>query len=1028
MRKIYSLFLVMLMLPVLAMAADNLAISKEHNGSSYQNGSTETRILLPFSAINMPQDALTESDPGYDFSIGMWMKTTGIYTSNNPKVGVLFRFGTGDHMNTNGAIQAYQNSNGAITVGFANDNIGTNATVSAGTASLNEWHHFMMVFDSTNGVFKAYIDGVKTAENTTVSKFGYEYGDGVFQFFCQSYSGAYDEIQMYSAALSDADVAKAYINAKSVDNLASLFTFDEVKAGTTGQFASTAGSVEGATATYQNCKYQYYWAEGLAGIQSQTETTPTLIEGRELPAMDVTLYVMDGEGGTISVTDGENTYDGESAAEGVVVNTANVLTITATPEDGYQLIGIYAVDPVSGERTEIIGGTYTPTGDVILTALFTNTTHTLTVANTEEIPYTITRSGEAVTDFTALLSGAEYTLTLNVPETKMLNAVRLGDEELTANNGSYTFILDSDATLTIDARAKAQYTVTINQPEGGSVTVSNGSATIASGSQVYEGTTLTLSAASAPGYQFANYLINGAYYASTTITPTEDITVSAVFEEGIDYCEPTVSHGGSTASSSRQNITSLTVSDGTNSINITPSHSGTTHAIYQDKSDIVLVSESGKTITLNVTNAGNWMQTYIYADYDLNGLTNDDKVFSNYVNENTNNNSGGTFSFTLPEDLGSGIYRVRYKLDWADQGPCAVGQGNNDNGDYVIDFSIQIPKQVLAAERTVTVETENEAYGTVAITSPATEGNTVTTDEKTVTVKATPVEGMAFVNWTNSANEVVATTATYNYTGENDETLTAHFGYSVDYTVSTGGNAVFIANGLSFNTGAAFAIGTEVTITMTPQGAKTAILTINGSTVEFEGNTYSFTIENANVVIAVDFVDKVNRLNIITTGKGSVEMWQAADESNLNLPAGAQILNGAAIPATDETGYDNFVIFFIPEEGESLVSVSYTIGSLTKDLDLENDLFPMDSSFGESYKSDDTRVLEVPKADINDNFTITAMFTGDSQGIDEIGIDEANGPVEYYNLQGVRVASENLVPGFYIVRQGSKTAKVLIRK
>lgn len=59
---------------------------------------------------------------------------------------------------------------------------------------------------------------------------------------------------------------------------------------------------------------------------------------------------------------------------------------------------------------------------------------------------------------------------------------------------------------------------------------------------------------------------------------------------------------------------------------------------------------------------------------------------------------------------------------------------------------------------------------------------------------------------------------------------------------------------------------------------------------------------------------------------------------------------------------------------------------------------------------------------------LSAKIADKSKGIDEIGIDEANGPVEYYNLQGVRVASENLVPGFYIVRQGSKTAKVFIRK
>ena len=47
-------------------------------------------------------------------------------------------------------------------------------------------------------------------------------------------------------------------------------------------------------------------------------------------------------------------------------------------------------------------------------------------------------------------------------------------------------------------------------------------------------------------------------------------------------------------------------------------------------------------------------------------------------------------------------------------------------------------------------------------------------------------------------------------------------------------------------------------------------------------------------------------------------------------------------------------------------------------------------------------------------------------GINNIEIDAANGPIEYYNLQGIQVDTTNLVPGFYIVRQGDKTTKVLI--
>lgn len=1020
MRKIYSLFLVMLMLPVLAMAADNLAISK-----ALRTGATTTdyRAYVDPSILQPVVAGTAES-----YTIGSWVKIGALQSTSNLNDNMLiFGYGGREHCNDNGCWNIVVNSTGSMNVtGWGAQ--GAAGAINNSTFSIGEWHHVMVSYDSEAPSMTFYLDGVQIDQKAMNAKHEWFTSENPAIYFAGfGFNGLLDEAQIYNRALSAEDVAKAYRNASAVDGLVGLYTFDEVAAGTTSQYAnqSKQANASSLNMTWEKITGSQCWDNGIVYVISAgsvAEEAPTTEEGREIIAMDVTLYVMDGEGGTITVTDGENTYDGENAAEGVTVNTTNELTITATPEEGYELIGIYAVDPVSGTRTEIVDGKYTPTSDIIITALFTNTTHALTVANTEEIPYTITRSGETVTDLTALLSGAEYTLTLNVPDSKVLNAVLLDDEVLTANNGAYTFILDADATLTIDARAKAQYTVTINQPEGGSVTVSNGTATITSGNQVYEGTTLTLSAASEAGYQFVNFLINGAYYASNTITPTEDITVSAVFEEGIEYCEPTVSHGGTTASSARQNITSLIVSDGTNSIDITPTHSGSTHAIYQDKSGTVLVSEAGKTITLTVTNPGDWMQTYVYADFDMNGLTNDDKVFSNYVSENTNNASGGTFTFTIPADLGSGIYRVRYKLDWNDQGPCAVGQNNNDNGDYVIDFSIQIPKTTLEEARTVTVESENEAYGTVAITSPATEGNTVTTDEKTVTVKATPAEGMAFLNWTNSADEVVATTATYNYTGENDETLTAHFGYSVDYTVGAGGNAIVYADGTAIASGIVVVPGAEITININPNSGNEALVKLNGSYIQFEGNTYSFTAE-ANVTINIEFAEHVNHVEFIVSGNGRIEMFEGYDPDNEYLPYGSQLTNGAALPAFDQNVDDNltlYSVYFIPEDGESVLNANVTINGT------EYSGFELMEN-GE-YGGASSMFCYISKEDIDGDVVITASFTSDSQGIDEIGIDEANGPVEYYNLQGVRVASENLVPGFYIVRQGSKTAKVLIRK
>ena len=58
------------------------------------------------------------------------------------------------------------------------------------------------------------------------------------------------------------------------------------------------------------------------------------------------------------------------------------------------------------------------------------------------------------------------------------------------------------------------------------------------------------------------------------------------------------------------------------------------------------------------------------------------------------------------------------------------------------------------------------------------------------------------------------------------------------------------------------------------------------------------------------------------------------------------------------------------------------------------------------------------------------MYTsGKSTGIEDVIVEESaeDAPVEFYNLNGIRVSGENLAPGLYIRRQGNKATKVLVR-
>ena len=58
---------------------------------------------------------------------------------------------------------------------------------------------------------------------------------------------------------------------------------------------------------------------------------------------------------------------------------------------------------------------------------------------------------------------------------------------------------------------------------------------------------------------------------------------------------------------------------------------------------------------------------------------------------------------------------------------------------------------------------------------------------------------------------------------------------------------------------------------------------------------------------------------------------------------------------------------------------------------------------------------------------IKVTFTSATSGITDITVDNSNAPVEFYNLQGVRVNAENLTPGIYVRRQGSQVSKVLVK-
>lgn len=342
---------------------------------------------------------------------------------------------------------------------------------------------------------------------------------------------------------------------------------------------------------------------------------------------------------------------------------------------------------------------------------------------------------------------------------------------------------------------------------------------------------------------------------------------------------------------------------------------------------------------------------------------------------------------------------------------------NQYSGYFRSDFSVIIPQ-----EHTVTVKSNGPTYGTVAITDPATESSSVTTENTQVTVTATPAGDASFMYWTDADGNKVSTETSYTYIGTTDATFTAHFGYTLTIT-STSGGSVTLSDGTSTISGGTIVAGTEITATITPDnGYNLSKVTVNGTEVTPVDNTITLTIDG-NKEIQVSFTPQTYNLTITVKGNGEVESGSALDEEYYSIITGEKYTDGSQIPF----GGDIVFLFKPGKEADGTEQIS------TVAIDgVDNSSFDF-AQLQETYmyQSEDPahdHYIVCGSFTITGNVNLSVAFTSDYAAISDILFDAANGPVEYYNIQGVKIAAEQLTPGFYIARQGNKATKILIRK
>jgi len=234
--------------------------------------------------------------------------------------------------------------------------------------------------------------------------------------------------------------------------------------------------------------------------EDDTTLTPSVVVATpepEPPApTQYTLTVTAGEGGAVSTEGG--TYD-----EGTE------LTITATPEEGYEFVGWEGSDSTENSLT------ITLNSNESLNAVF------------ELIPlYTLTVLGSE--GGTVSTSGGEYTegTEIEIIATPNEGFSFTGWEGIEETSSSVIVSVSSNATVTAIFEVIPQFTVIVSASEGGTVSTNGGT--------YLEGSEFSILATPNTGYEFQRWEEVDISTASLTITVSSSISLTAIFIESPD--------------------------------------------------------------------------------------------------------------------------------------------------------------------------------------------------------------------------------------------------------------------------------------------------------------------------------------------------------------------------------------------------------------------------------------------------------------------------------------------------------------
>ncbi len=543
--------------------------------------------------------------------------------------------------------------------------------------------------------------------------------------------------------------------------------------------------------------------------------------------------------------------NGTVVADKTSANADEIITLTATPEEGYHLEAYNVTS--DGQQITVNNNQFKmPKGDVTVSATFAAGSYTISVDSNIE-------HGSISADKATAHVGDEIILTDTPDDGYRLDAysVTSGGQEITVRNDTFKMPAGD---VTVSATFTAiNYKVSISSTPNGTVTASKTSANVDE--------IITLTATPDNGYNLAGFTVtsggqNIEVKDNSFKMPAGNVTVSATFTAiGYSITLPATITGGTvTASKTTANVGEVIT------LTATPS-AGYNFGAFT-------VTSGGQTVTLS----GNETFTMPAGDVTVSATF---TAIDYLVSVAATTNGSVTASKTSNAHVGDIITLTASPNDGYQFGAFTVT--SNGQTVTVTDNSFTMPAGNVTVSATFTAVGYTVGVATMTHGSVTANKTTANVGEE-ITLTATPNAGYTFGEYivTSGGQSVtVSTNGTFTMPAGN-VAISATF-TAIDYTVSVAA----ITNGSVTTSKSTAHVDDEITLTATPvDGYQFGAFTVTsgGQTVTLSANN-TFTMPAGNVTVSATFtaIDYTVSLGNFTHGSVSANKTTAHYDDQITL-------------------------------------------------------------------------------------------------------------------------------------------------